>query len=118
MPIVTTTEYMKLTFGGSAWDGQEIWSIGLNLAMVDGSSVETAFNDFDLVAAAASFGANMNVQAGASLSAAVSFDEVRLARFTAQNAGGQIGDSRVHFNAINNVGQDFTPYIPQHSVVV
>lgn len=118
MPIVNTTEYLKLTFGGSAWDGQEIWSIGVHLAMVDGSSVETALADFDLNAAIGAWIGNMNVAGVPSQGAAVKFEEVRLARFTAQNAGGQVGDSRVAFNSVNVDGLDFDPYIPQHSIVV
>lgn len=118
MPRVDAQGIMKLTFGGAAWDGQEIWSIGVHLGMVDGSSVETAFEDFDLVAAAAAFGVNMNVSTAPSLSSSVSFDEVRLAQFSTGPTGSQIGDSRVHFNAINNVGQDSGQYLPQGSLVV
>lgn len=118
MAKVTAESIMKLTFGGSAWDGQEIWSIGIHLGMVDGSSTETAFNDFDLSAAVGAWISNMNIATAPSQSQSVSFDEVRLARFGTGIDGKQIGDSRVVFNNVNNTGLDSSQYLPQGSVVV
>lgn len=118
MARVDAQGIMKLTFGGSAWDGQEIWSIGIHLGMVDGSSVETAFNDFDLSAAVGAWIGNMNIATAPSQSESVSFDEVRLAQFSTGPVASQIGDSRVIFNSVNNDGLDFRPYIPQGSLVV
>lgn len=116
MPITPTTEYLKVTYGGSAWDEQEIWSIGLHLAMVDGTSVEQALADFDLAAAAAAFATTMNTAEQPTLSSGVTFNEVRVARFNIR--GKQQGDSRVFFPAAPVTGNDTRPYIPQHSVVV
>lgn len=118
MARVDAQGIMKLTFGGSAWDGQEIWSIGIHLGMVDGSSVETAFQDFDISAAVGAWIGNMNVETDPSQSTSVSFDEVRLAQFSTGPLGEQIGDSRVIFNTVNNDGLDFRSYIPQGSLVV
>ncbi len=116
MPITPTTEYLKLTLGGSAWGGQEIWSIGIHLAMTDGTSVEQALADFNLQGAIAAFSSNMMIDTAPSLSSAVQFSEVRIARFNIR--GQQQGDSRVAFVSGNPYGFDTAKYLPQHSVVV
>ena len=118
MPRVETQEVMKITFGGSAWDQQELWSLGIHLAMVDGGPIGTAFDDFDLGAAIGAWTSNMNVADVPSQSSSVSFDEVRLALFDTSNFTEQIGDSRVAFNTVNNAGIDTRPYLPQGSLSV
>lgn len=118
MTRVNAQGIMKLTLGGSAWDMQEIWSIGIHLGMVDGSSVETAFEDLDLDGVIGAWITTMNIAGAPSQSQSVSFDEVRLAKFSTGNSGAQIGESRVAFNSVNNGGIDTTKYLPQGSIVV
>lgn len=116
MPVVTTTDVLKVTFGGTAWTDQEIWSIGMHLGMEDGSTVATAFEDLDLAALHTAFVTNLMVEGYPSLATSVLFGEVRLGLY---NQYGQlVGDSRNYFGPSYGSGLDDSSYIPQHSVVV
>lgn len=118
MPVVSTSQIMKLSFGGSAWEEQELWSFGVHIGLTQGGDLNTQFTQVDLQGIYNLFASYLqNTIAGdATMSSNVVFNEVRLALLSER--GQQIGDSRVYSTSNGITGADDQPYIPQHSIAI